>query len=140
MSTGGRREPVITIDGPAGAGKSTAARELARRLGYRLLDTGAMYRALAWAVREAGIPAEDGPALRALLEQTRSQITARKAFEAAVTDPARLGDRLRVKRGCAPVISLFLLENCVIRERHLPPAPFVDARDLLERLFEVLAR
>ena len=70
MSMGGRREPVITIDGPAGAGKSTAARELARRLGYRLLDTGAMYRALAWAVREAGIPAEDGPALRALLERT----------------------------------------------------------------------
>jgi cytidylate kinase len=54
MSTGSRREPVITIDGPAGAGKSTAARELARRLGFRLLDTGAMYRALAWAVREAG--------------------------------------------------------------------------------------
>lgn len=74
MSTGGRREPVITIDGPAGAGKSTAARELARRLGYRLLDTGAMYRALAWAVREAGIPAEDGPALRALLEQTTVEL------------------------------------------------------------------
>jgi cytidylate kinase len=70
MSTGDRREPVITIDGPAGAGKSTAARELARRLGFRLLDTGAMYRALAWAVREAGIPAEDGPALRALLAST----------------------------------------------------------------------
>jgi cytidylate kinase len=70
MSTGSRREPVITIDGPAGAGKSTAARELARRLGFRLLDTGAMYRALAWAVREAGIPAEDGPALRALLAST----------------------------------------------------------------------
>ncbi len=74
MSVGGRREPVITIDGPAGAGKSTAARELARRLGFRLLDTGAMYRALAWAVREAGIPAEDGPALRALLAQTTVEL------------------------------------------------------------------
>ena len=74
MSTGGRREPVITIDGPAGAGKSTAARELARRLGFRLLDTGAMYRALAWAVREAGIPAEDGPALRALLASTTIEL------------------------------------------------------------------
>jgi cytidylate kinase len=66
----GRREPVITIDGPAGAGKSTAARALARRLGFRLLDTGAMYRALAWALREAGLPPEDGPALRALLDRT----------------------------------------------------------------------
>jgi len=74
MSTGSRREPVITIDGPAGAGKSTAARELARRLGFRLLDTGAMYRALAWAVREAGIPAEDGPALRALLASTTVEL------------------------------------------------------------------
>jgi CMP/dCMP kinase len=70
MSCDGRREPVITIDGPAGAGKSTAARALARRLGFRLLDTGAMYRALAWAVREAGLPSEDGLALRALLERT----------------------------------------------------------------------
>jgi cytidylate kinase len=61
---------VITIDGPAGAGKSTAARALARRLGFRLLDTGAMYRALAWAVQEAALPPEDTPALRALLDRT----------------------------------------------------------------------
>ncbi len=55
---------VITIDGPAGAGKSTAARALARRLGYRLIDTGAMYRALAWSVARAGLAAEDTPDLR----------------------------------------------------------------------------
>jgi cytidylate kinase len=70
MTCDGRREPVITIDGPAGAGKSTAARALARRLGFRLLDTGAMYRALAWAVREAGLVSEDTPALRAVLDAT----------------------------------------------------------------------
>jgi cytidylate kinase len=57
------REPVITIDGPAGAGKTTAARLLASRLGYRLLDTGSMYRAVAWSVAQAGVPAVDGPAL-----------------------------------------------------------------------------
>lgn len=55
---------MITIDGPAGAGKSTAARTLAARLGYRLVDTGAMYRALAWSVARAGLPVEDTPALR----------------------------------------------------------------------------
>jgi cytidylate kinase len=55
---------VITIDGPAGAGKSTAARTLAARLGYRLVDTGAMYRALAWSVARTGLPVEDTPALR----------------------------------------------------------------------------
>lgn len=68
--TGSKREIVITIDGPAGAGKSTTARELARRLGYRLVETGALYRALAWAVREAEVAPEDGPALRALLART----------------------------------------------------------------------
>ena len=60
----GERPAVITIDGPAGAGKSTAARALAQRLGYRLVDTGAMYRALAWSVARAGLPVEDTPALR----------------------------------------------------------------------------
>jgi len=57
----GEREPVVTIDGPAGAGKGTVARALAQRLGYRLLDTGAMYRALAWSLARAGL-AEESPA------------------------------------------------------------------------------
>jgi len=57
----GEREPVVTIDGPAGAGKGTVARALAQRLGYRLLDTGAMYRALAWSLGRAGL-AEESPA------------------------------------------------------------------------------
>ncbi len=57
------REPVVTIDGPAGAGKSTVARLLAARLGYRLLDTGGMYRALAWSVARAGIDPDDAAAI-----------------------------------------------------------------------------
>lgn len=65
----GARELVITIDGPAGAGKTTVARMLAGRLGYRLLDTGAMYRALAWSVRQAGLEPADTPALRRHLER-----------------------------------------------------------------------
>jgi len=59
---------IIAIDGPAGAGKSTVSTTLARRLGYRLIDTGAMYRALAWSVAQAGLAAEDGPALRRHLD------------------------------------------------------------------------
>ena len=62
---------MIAIDGPAAAGKSTAARRLAQRLGYRLLDTGSMYRALAWSVAEAGIPPVDGAALRCHLAAVR---------------------------------------------------------------------
>jgi cytidylate kinase len=46
---------IVTIDGPAGAGKSTVAKRLAERLNFQMLDTGAMYRAVTWAVLEAGI-------------------------------------------------------------------------------------
>ncbi len=62
-----RKNPVITIDGPAGAGKSTAARVLAERLGYTLIPTGAMYRALALSVMRSGVPAREGPELSAHL-------------------------------------------------------------------------
>lgn len=64
MRRPGEREPLITIDGPAGAGKTTVARALAERLGYRVLDTGAMYRALAWSVARGGLAPEDTPELR----------------------------------------------------------------------------
>jgi cytidylate kinase len=49
-----KRGLIIAIDGPAGVGKSTVARLLARELGYLYLDTGALYRAIAWKVRDAG--------------------------------------------------------------------------------------
>jgi CMP/dCMP kinase len=61
-------KPVVAIDGPAGAGKSTAARQLAARLGYLLVDTGALYRGVALAAFERGVDWEDGPALGALIE------------------------------------------------------------------------
>jgi cytidylate kinase len=59
---------IVAIDGPAGAGKSTVARRLAERLGFRYLDTGAMYRALTWLALERGTNVEDTSALVALAE------------------------------------------------------------------------
>jgi cytidylate kinase len=59
---------IITIDGPAGAGKSSAAKALARRLGFEFLDTGAMYRAVALAGLRAGIDLADQQALTVLLD------------------------------------------------------------------------
>jgi cytidylate kinase len=57
---------IVTLDGPAGAGKSTAARTLAARLGWCYLDTGAMYRTVALVALERGIPLDDSAALAAL--------------------------------------------------------------------------
>jgi len=54
---------IVAIDGPAGAGKSTVARTLATRLGFRYLDTGAMYRALTQLALDEGLSLEDGAAL-----------------------------------------------------------------------------
>ena len=60
---------IVAIDGPAGAGKSTVARALAERLGFRYLDTGAMYRALTFLALERGAPTEDDALLAALARE-----------------------------------------------------------------------
>jgi cytidylate kinase len=57
---------IVAIDGPAGSGKSTVASTLAVRLGFRYLDTGAMYRALTWIAQRDGADLADGAALAAL--------------------------------------------------------------------------
>ncbi|BAZ43304.1 pantoate--beta-alanine ligase [Chondrocystis sp. NIES-4102] len=63
-----KRQPIVAIDGPAGAGKSTVTRLLAQKLGLLYLDTGAMYRAVTWLVMESGIEIKDKPAIASLIE------------------------------------------------------------------------
>jgi cytidylate kinase len=60
---------IVAIDGPAGAGKSTVARTLADRLGFRYLDTGAMYRALTWLALQRGLALGEGEPLGALARE-----------------------------------------------------------------------
>ena len=65
---------IVAIDGPSGAGKSTAAKALARRLGYTFIDTGAMYRALAWKALQRGVFLDDAAGLASLLQGTRIEL------------------------------------------------------------------
>ncbi|MGB3205704.1 MAG: (d)CMP kinase, partial [Crinalium sp.] len=63
------RQPIVAIDGPAGAGKSTVTREVAKQLGLLYLDTGAMYRAVTWLVLQSGIALDDESAIAELVSQ-----------------------------------------------------------------------
>jgi cytidylate kinase len=66
---------IIAIDGPSGAGKSTVAQRLARLLGYRYVDSGALYRAVGWLVRARALPLEDSAAIVACLQRTPIELT-----------------------------------------------------------------
>src|SRR5260221_3260652 len=62
--------PIVAIDGPAGAGKSTVARQLARRLGFTMIDTGAIYRSVALAARRGGVAWDDDARLGKLIDHS----------------------------------------------------------------------
>ena len=77
---------IVAIDGPAGAGKSTVAQRLAERLGFRYLDTGAMYRALTWLAIQRGLPLADGQRLGELAEDNPVTIDEHRRVRIADTD------------------------------------------------------
>jgi pantoate ligase/cytidylate kinase len=68
------RQPIIAIDGPAGAGKSTVTRRIAQKLGLLYLDTGAMYRAVTWLVMELGVSVDDRMAIAELVSQAEIEL------------------------------------------------------------------
>ena len=73
------RQAIIAIDGPAGAGKSTVTRRVADVLGFIYLDTGAMYRAIAWLVLQAGLNPEEEAAIAELVSQAQIELISRPA-------------------------------------------------------------
>jgi CMP/dCMP kinase len=85
---------IVTLDGPAGAGKSTTARELARRLGFRFLDTGAMYRAVALAAIERNLPWSDPAALVELAGRLNVELRG----ERVLLDGTDVTDAIRTSR------------------------------------------
>jgi cytidylate kinase len=117
---------IIAIDGPAGAGKSTVARALADRLGFRYVDTGAMYRSLTWLALQRGLPLGEGPALGDLARNNPITFDAAgRAFIAGcdVTDAIR---QVRVDR-MVPVVASHPEVREVMRERQRELAHEGDA-------------
>lgn len=124
--------PVICIDGPTASGKGTLAAEVAQRLGYHLLDSGALYRATALAAHDAGLDLDDETAVAALAEQLPVSFQDRRILLAGrdITDPLRLestgGMASRVSRHPAVRQALHGLQ---LNFRRLPGL-VADGRDM----------
>jgi CMP/dCMP kinase len=86
---------IITIDGPAGAGKSTVARLLAQSLGYLYLDSGALYRAVAWQARRLGLALDRAEALKDFLAEFAPEVTADSQGFHLVIDGAEVSEEIR---------------------------------------------
>ncbi|MDR3747639.1 MAG: (d)CMP kinase [Acidobacteriota bacterium] len=89
------RKLVIAIDGPAGSGKSTIAAQLAKRLGYINLESGAMYRAVALKALEQKVPLDDAGALRALADVTVIQLEPHGEGNRVLLDGRDVSQRIR---------------------------------------------
>ena len=100
------RKPVVTIDGPAGSGKSTTARRVARKLGYTYLDTGAMYRAMTVKALKTGVDLDDPNALARLARETDIAVKPDPDGTRVILDGADVTDEIRtpeVTRASSPV-------------------------------------
>ena len=89
------RKLIIAIDGPAGAGKSTVAKRLAKELGYTYMDTGAMYRAFAWRVMEQVIDLSDERKLQAVLRETTIELVENHGRPKVFLNGADVTDQIR---------------------------------------------
>jgi cytidylate kinase len=107
---------IIAIDGPSGAGKGTVARAIAQALGYRHVDSGAMYRAVGWKALQDGIPIDDETALEALAERSRILVTdSRIAIDD--TDVTREIRTPAIDRAAASVARLPRVRSVLVRQQ-----------------------
>ena len=107
---------IVAIDGPAGAGKSTVARALAERLGFRYLDTGAMYRSITWLALNRGMPLGDGEPLGRLAAEHPVTFDADGRVYVDDTDVTSAIRQVRVDR-MVPVVARHPEVRAVMRER-----------------------
>jgi cytidylate kinase len=107
---------IVAIDGPAGAGKSTVARALAERLGFRYLDTGAMYRALTWLAMQRGLDLGNAEALAQLAREQPVLFSEADRVSIAGTDVTSSIRETRVDR-MVPVVARHPAVREVMRDR-----------------------
>jgi CMP/dCMP kinase len=107
---------IVAIDGPAGAGKSTVARRLAERLGFRYLDTGAMYRALTWLAMRDAIPLDQGRRLGELARDYPVTLDEDGRVSIAGKDVTDAIRQARIDR-LVPVVARHNEVRVVMRER-----------------------
>jgi cytidylate kinase len=107
---------IVAIDGPAGAGKSTVARQLAERLGFRYLDTGAMYRALTWLAMQRGLDLSRGEQLGELAAMNPVEFSEGGRVSIAGTDVTYSIRESRIDRQ-VPVVARHPAVREVMRER-----------------------
>jgi cytidylate kinase len=117
---------IVTIDGPAGAGKSTVASRLAERLRFRYLDTGAMYRALTWLAMQEGIDLSSGDKLGALAQENRVELDESGRVLIAGSDVTSAIRQSRIDR-MVPVVARHHEVREVMRERQRELAELGDA-------------
>ncbi len=128
--------PVVAIDGPAGAGKSSASKALARRLGFFLLDTGAIYRCVALAARRAGVRWDDEPALAGLARALPIAFVQREAGQAVLLGGDDVSEAIRtaeISDGASRVSSLPAVRGGLLElQRRLAAAGrcVVEGRDI----------
>lgn len=130
--------PVVAIDGPSGVGKSTVARLLARRLQIAYLDSGALYRAVAWKALEAGVDVGDDEAVARVLRRTRLQAatSASDTVTRVQVDGRWIGEQLRSPRvsSAASIVATqpaVRSELTTVQRRSVPPrGAVVEGRDI----------
>jgi cytidylate kinase len=127
----------ITLDGPSGTGKSSVARDVARRLGAAYLDTGAMYRAATVAVLDAGVSLDDKVAVARAVSEAAIRVGTNARRELVTVDGVDVRERIRgaeVTRAVSPVSAVPAVRRLLVaRQRELVAAAesvVVEGRDI----------